>query len=300
MKKNKDKYKKVNYILLAIVFIILILTTVFAIYPKFLNDTVGFVVTPFQKVFTSFAENTSEKIDNIKDKDSEQKKYEETLKLNEELLLEINRLKRLDDENRQLTELLNTVETYKKLPTTTAKVIGKDTSNWHNTLIIDKGAKDDLKVNMVVLSYGGLLGRVVEVSEFSSKIVTILDDSASISVANERTDELGLLKGDITLMASSLTKMEYYDSDADMLIGDEIITSNISSIYPPGISVGHITNFEKQNDSIVQKALVTPIVDFSNITTVLVVTELFTKSENVPNETISSLNEVTVDRNAGE
>ncbi len=300
MKRREINKKKLNLILFIIVFILIILTSFFAIFPKVFNDTIGVVITPIQGFFTSFAENTSDKINSMKDKDFLKKEYEDTMILNEELVIEINRLKKLDEENKELTSLLDTVSTYPELPTLTSKIIGKDTSNWHSTYIIDKGAKDGLEPNMIVLSYGGLFGRIVEVSEFSSKVVTILDDSASISVENARTQELALLKGDITLMSSKLCKIEYYNSDADMLLGDEIVTSKISSIYPAGISVGHIVSLEDSHGQLTQTALIDPVVDFTNISTVLVVTELFTKSTNVTTETITSLNDVTLDRNAGE
>ncbi len=300
MKRREINKKKLNLILLIVAFLLIILTAIFAIFPKFANDAVGLVVTPFQKAITSFTENTSDKLNSMKDKNFLEKEHEEMLIRNEELMYEINRLQRLEEENKELTELLQTSSTYLELPTTSAKIIGKDTSNWHSTYIIDKGAKDNLEPNMIVLSYGGLFGRIVEVSEYSSKVVSILDDSASISVENSRTHELALLKGDVTLMPMHLSKIEYYNSEADMLIGDEVITSKISSVYPAGITVGHIASIEDSHGTLVQYGLIEPVVDFTNISTVLVVTELFTRTNNIEDETITSLSDVTIDRNVGE
>ena len=57
-------------------------------------------------------------------------------------------------------------------------------------------------------------------------------------------------------------------------MGDKVVTSNISDKYLPGISVGYITEIEMDANNLTKSGYITPVVDFKNISTVLVVTEL--------------------------
>ncbi|MFV0439837.1 MAG: rod shape-determining protein MreC [Lachnospirales bacterium] len=294
-----DKLRLFKIIFIVIAIILLVLTGLFSVYPATFRNTFNSIITPIQNATSSFSESFFDTIRGKRDK-SYLETENERLKLeNQELLMEVNRLEQVSLEYSQMAKLLETKETYPSLNTTTAKVIGKGNSNWQDNYIIDKGIEHGIEENMVVLSYGSLLGRVVEVSEYSSKIITILDDSASISAVSSRTYEQGLFKGDINLMADRLCKFEYYNLSSELMVGDEIMTSELSTIYPPGIAIGEVVSLEKSS-TLTQKAIVKPNVDFDNITTVLVVTDLFTKSTNTNNETISSTSQVDIDGNAGE
>ncbi len=300
MRKVKQKKKRVNLYLLILAIVLFIATSVFAYLSIFVHSGVGFVIVPLQEGVTNLTESFSRGINTFKDKDYVKNENEALKQEKEELLLEVNRLSEVEKENEELTALLDTKSSYPQLPTITAKVIGKDNSNWQNTLIIDKGLDDGLKENMIVLAYGGLLGRVIEVSKYSSKITTVLDDSSSISVMTERTNEYALLKGDVTMMQDGLCRLEYYDEAADILVGDKIVTSNISSLYPAGIEIGVVKSLPTSNSSLVQSAIIELNINFKELTTILVVTELFTRSDEVENETISSLEDVDKDLSRGE
>ena len=106
-----------------------------------------------------------------------------------------------------------------------------------------------------------------------STVITLIDYSSSVGAESRRTGDWGILRGDITLMSDGLTRMEFLNPAADFSIGDEIITSMMSSIYPPGIMIGHITDIITEGDS--TYAIVQPAVDFSRLSTLLVITELF-------------------------
>lgn len=300
MKKIKQKKRRVNLYLLVLAIVLFITTSVFAYFSIFVHNGVGFVVVPIQESVASLTESLTRGINTFKDKDYVKNENEELKLQNEELSLEVSRLAQVEKENEELTALLDTKSSYPELPTITAKIIGRDNSNWQNTLIIDKGIDDGLEENMIVLAYGGLLGRVIEVSKYSSKVTTVLDDSSSISVMTERTNEYALLKGDVTMMQEGLCRLEYYDEAADILVGDKIVTSNISSLYPVGIEIGVVESLPNASSSLVQTAIIKLNVDFKELTTLLVVTELFTRSDEVKEETISSLEDVTKDISRGE
>ncbi|MFV0520770.1 MAG: rod shape-determining protein MreC [Lachnospirales bacterium] len=299
MKKIKQKKKKINLYLLILAIVLFVATSYFAYLSIFVHSGVGFIVVPIQSSVATLTENISQSITAFRDKDYLKDENELLKEENDILLLEVNRLEQVEKENVELTTLLETKSSYPELPTITAKIIGRDNSNWQSTLIIDKGTDEGIEENMIVLAYGGLLGRVVEVSKYSSKITTILDDSSSISVMTERTKEYSLLKGSIETMQDGLCELEYYDESADILVGDTIVTSNISSLYPSGIDIGTVKSIPNSNSSLVQTAIVELNINFDELTTVLVVTELFTRT-NEDTETISNVDDVEIDINGGE
>ena len=99
--------------------------------------------------------------------------------------------------------------------------------------MIDKGSNDGLEVDMVVLSGNGLVGHIIEVAPNYSKVLAIIDDRNAVSSKVLRTGDLGIVKGDLSLLNQGLCRMEYVDAEADIIVGDEIVTSNLSDIYPP-------------------------------------------------------------------
>ncbi len=180
-------------------------------------------------------------------------------------------------ENQRLTDLLGVSESYPNYEQVTARVISKDPSNWYDTFIVDKGTDDGIQPNMVVITVGGLVGKVVECSANYSKVVTIIDDFSSVSGVVTRNDALGFVKGDAELQKDGMVRMECFDIDADIMEGDEIVTSHLSSIYPKGIPIGYIEEVYTDSRGLSKYAKVIPYVDFNNIQEVIILKEDFSK-----------------------
>lgn len=126
---------------------------------------------------------------------------------------------------------------------------------------------------MAVVNAGGLVGRVVDASSTYSNVYSILDSRSSVSAKSLRTGDLGVVTGDHELMKQGLCKMEYIDSEAEIMEGDEIITSGLSDYYPAGISIGYVTEVHQDQNGLTKYAVIEPKVDFKHLDTVLVVTE---------------------------
>lgn len=124
---------------------------------------------------------------------------------------------------------------------------------------------------MVVLSGNGLVGHIIEVAPNYSKVLSIIDDRNAVSSKVLRTGDLGIVKGDLTLLNEGLCKMEYVDAEADIIVGDEIVTSNLSDIYPPGIMIGVVKEIETESHGLTKYALIEPVVDFRHLEEVLVI-----------------------------
>ena len=140
---------------------------------------------------------------------------------------------------------------------------------------------DDIEANMPVISEGGLVGRVVKSSATYSNVYSILDSRSSVSAQSLRTGDLGVVTGDHELMEQGLCKMEYIDSDAEIMEGDEIVTSNLSEYYPAGISIGYVREIHKDENGLTKYAVIEPTADLKHLDTLLVIMEVLDKPAEV-------------------
>lgn len=236
-----------------------------------IEQSITYVIIPFQKGVTYFG-------DWVKDQLYFVKNIGELNALNESLTEEVNQLRyqnkllELDKlELERLRELYELDKRYADYPKTGARVIGKDPGNWYEVFIIDKGFKDDIRVNMVVMAGSGLVGRITEVGPNYSKVRSIIDDSSSVSSKILRTSDLCTVSGDKKLGDDGLCMIEYIETDVNIVEGDEIVTSHLGDIFPPGILIGVVKSIETNPNKLTKTAVLQPVVDFSHLEDVLVI-----------------------------
>ncbi len=120
---------------------------------------------------------------------------------------------------------------------------------------------------MVVINLRALVGRVAESEDNSSKVLLVNDPSLGISSIVQRSRQEGLVSG---TLGSNLI-MRYLPEDADIIVNDLIVTSELSRIYPKGLLVGKVINIGKEFSGLNRYAVVKPAVDCSEIEEVLVI-----------------------------
>ncbi len=273
-----QRHKRIFIIVAVIICIISIIATINYRYrPTFLDNALGYVITPVQKGATNVSRWVSSKLSffgNISEIEAEN----ERMKLEIDYLkTENKRLKLVESERKKLAELFKIKEKYAEYPTVGAETIASDTSNWFNTFLIDKGTNDGLSENMVVLSSGGLVGRIIKAGSTYSEVISLIniEETSSVSVKCLRTEELGIVKGDMELMKDGLCRMDYIDINAEIMEGDELVTSHLGEIYPPGITVGYVKEVKTDAKGLTKYAIVQPVVDFKHMETVLVIEEKY-------------------------
>lgn len=243
--------------------------------PTVFENTFGFIITPIQNINTSVVKwfkNKSDYINGISSLQEENQKLSMEL---EEKSIELDRLQMVEQENARLTELLEVSSRYRQYTMLAANIIAKDTGNWYDVFTIDKGTKDGLNKNMVVLTGDGLVGRITECGYNYAKVTSIIDDTDAISAKSLRTDDLGYISGDLS--SKGMCKMEYIDSTAELTEGDEVITSNLSEIFPPGITIGYVKEITADKSALTKQAVIKPAVDFKHLDSVMVITTDFSR-----------------------
>lgn len=146
-----------------------------------------------------------------------------------------NTIIELQNQNQELKKLLNYTEKsrQKLLP---ARVIGRSADAWWQIVTINIGRNQGVKKDDVVLGIGGLVGRVMNVTPNTSRVLLISDYTSRVGATISRTRYQGFLKG----QSSQVGILEFYDKVTDVKIGDVVTTSSLSTIFPPSIPIGRI------------------------------------------------------------
>ncbi len=134
-------------------------------------------------------------------------------------------------------------------------------------MIIDKGSYNGIKRGFVVINHLGLVGRVIETGDYTSKIMLINDPSLGVSAIAQRSRQEGLVSG--TLGRSLI--MKYLPKDADIQVSDVIITSGLTEAYPKGLLIGSVINIGEEFSGLSRYAIIKPAVNLSGIEEVLVI-----------------------------
>jgi rod shape-determining protein MreC len=171
----------------------------------------------------------------------------------------------LAEENKRLKVILNTKE-QKPFIKKIAVVIGKSPDIWHKEITINLGKNQGVKVNTVVTSTWGLLGKVRAATGDSAIVQLIIDSSNWVSTQNNRSRAVGMLK----VEGSNRGKLSYLMNKSDFKQNDLIVTSGLGGIYPKGIPVGIVTRVAKKSGDDIPDIDVSLLSDFDNIEEVIV------------------------------
>ena len=238
------------------------------------QSAVGGVITPMQRGINTIGRKIAKQTKHITTMNKLLKQNDALKKKLDEMSAE-NRLLQQDKyELEDFRKLYKLDEQYASYPKVAARVISSDPDNWYNTFIIDKGSEDGLAVNMNVMAGDGLVGRIVEANKSYSRVRSIVDDSSEVSGSFLKTSDKCIVEGNLSMMKEGKIKITGLDRDAKIKDGYEVVTSQISSVYLPGILIGYAKNIKKDATNITQSGELVPAADFSSLDMVLVITKV--------------------------
>ena len=222
---------------------------------------------PFKYVFNGVYENSTAGTRNFFRLKGIQKENEKLKKEISEYMAKIVLFNELSRENEKLRSALSFRSKSFVSRLLPAEIIGRSGSNWFNVIEINRGSADKIAADSAVLNEEGLVGRVFEVSNFSSKVLLITDPSSAVSVLDTETGDMGIAAGN----SIGPLKIKYMAATAAVKVGDKIITSGMSEIFPKGVIVGIVRSVSKKDYDIFQKVDVNPAVNFSRLDKVFVI-----------------------------
>lgn len=182
------------------------------------------------------------------------------------LKLENYRYQDLLTTNKRLEKLLQFKSTL-NWPALAVQVIGRDPSGWFESIMIDKGKKAGLRMNMPVVNAEGVVGRVVSVSRNYAKVLLIIDQNSAVDCIIKRSREKGIVKG----LSAKSCKLDYMVKTSDVVEGDAVITSGLGGVFPKGLPVGEVMEVGSMPGELFKDIKIRPMVDFSKLEELLVI-----------------------------
>lgn len=150
-----------------------------------------------------------------------------------------------------------------------AKVIANSLDKQDNLITIDKGTDDGVHSDMGVVCGNGVVGIVYMSSRHYSVVIPVLNSKSNISVTIRKRGYFGYLHWNGG--AAGLAYVNDIPRHAHFSLGDEIVTSGYSAIFPPGILVGKVLHVFNSPDGLSYKVQIRLSTDFGNLRDVCVI-----------------------------
>ena len=182
--------------------------------------------------------------------------------LEDSYILELQqRLIELERQN----QLLQTFSDYTSSvsgPTIQAAVIGRSADYWWQHVILNRGSRHGVEPGYVVSSPGGLVGRVMEVSPNTCRVLLISDLTSQVGAKVSRSRAMGVVQG----QSNNQVVIEFFDKFPDVNVGDVVTTSSYSRLFPKDMPIGRIESMHSEKGTapkaIIQLSSPLPILEW--------------------------------------
>lgn len=185
---------------------------------------------------------------------------------------EVDELKNAGLENIRLKEMLGyQTETTGQYALQLAKIIAENNNNLQHTVLLDKGSNDGIVSGMTVINQYGLVGRIIVVQADSCEVILLSDRESAVGARVWETREaIGVVEG----AGNDHDPLEliHLPHDADIYVGDDIITSGLDGVFPAGIHIGEVSGISFDANGLTKTAYVQPYVDFAKLEEVFILT----------------------------
>ena len=186
-----------------------------------LREGVQSVFTPVQRVVSSGTRPVADFLEDLSDIFSLRG---ENRRLRDEVIELQRELKEAEGLETRVAELeaILSIEPPQELDSIVAQVLAVGVSEFDHSRVIDRGRSSGITVDMPVIDEGGLIGRIVSVTDEVARVRLISDPSVRVAVRIERTGETGVLTG----RGSAAMVLEMFNTDAAVVEGDTLITAD--------------------------------------------------------------------------
>jgi rod shape-determining protein MreC len=175
------------------------------------------------------------------------------------------RTAQLQQENTRLRALLELREAV-AVRSRPAEVLYEAADPYSRKVIIDRGATQGVVRGAPVINEAGVLGQVTRLYPLTAEVTLLADKDAAIPVLNVRTQQRNAAFGG----AAGGMELRYASANADVKVGDELQTSGLDGVYPPGLPVARVAAVERRVESGFARVLLTPVAQADGVRHVLV------------------------------
>jgi rod shape-determining protein MreC len=226
------------------------------------------IISPLQKgmakVFDPIRDGFGYMADMVTAKGERDRLREENEILEEELM-EMREFERI---NQKLKTMIAVKESNPHLDLYVVDVIGANPDLWEQTIQIGAGYSDGLREYMAILSEEGkLVGRIIECTSEVSIVQLITDEKSAVGAKLQSNAEMGIAKGE----GRGGVRLELLSQDAEVNMGDVVLTSGMGGTCPEGIPIGTITEISERRADLSIGILIEPAARLTRLDKVMVV-----------------------------
>ena len=239
-----------------------------------LANAANTLASPFRAAYTAVADWFNDKQKYYKDYTALEEENAALRKENAEMEETVRQARADREENKRLRELLNLREQRRDITSDmeAAYITEHSVTNWTSSLTLNKGTVHGVENgDCVIDETGALVGIISEVGYNWSTLLTLVDTDTSLGAKVFRTDDLGVVQGDFTLMGENRLRLDYLPADCQLLGGDLVVTSGLGGYYPSDLVIGSVVEVQMDDSGAASYAILEPKVDFDSLTEVFII-----------------------------
>ena len=153
-----------------------------------------------------------------------------------------------------------------EIPMLPAEVVGLDVAPWFRSVLVDRGSEHGVAPGHPVITHEGVVGVVTATSGHAAKTMLLLDRQSAVDALIQRSRARGVLRG----VGRDRLEFEFVVRGADVVAGDEVVTSGLGGIYPKGLRLGRVAELREAGGRLTRIAVVDPTVDLGQLEQVFV------------------------------
>lgn len=266
---NRKNNNNIKYAIISVIIILVVLIGITSFNINKENRNLNFFEKTIKDTTTLISKVVSAPVNLFKNNKGTDKKLKEKA---DKADMYYAQIKELQKEVSDLKKTLDLNATLSEYTTINSTVVNRNIGYWYNNLTIDKGSKNGIKKGDAVVTNEGLIGKVVNVSNFSSSIKLLTSDEISSKISVKVEDEGNFYYG---LLIGYNKERKVYEIEGitdykKIKEGDMVTTTGLTDYFPSGLLVGKVSKIVKDEYDLSSIVEVTPAVNFENISTVVV------------------------------
>ena len=172
---------------------------------------------------------------------------------------DLQRLAQMEAENERLRKLL-TIKEREKAQGQVAQILYTARDPFSRRVIVDKGQQSGIVAGQPAIDEVGVVGQVTRVFPFSAEITLITDKDQAVPIQIVRSGQRSVVFG----LGNGQLELRYMPANADVQVGDVLVTSGLDSIYLPGFPVAKVINIERDSAYSFARIFCAPIAGVEN------------------------------------
>ena len=227
-----------------------------------IND---FLITPIQYLASTPSTFFSKFVEEKKTVEQLKQKIEELEKQNTAMKINLQRIDVLENEVSRLRSMKSQMDNNLK-NIKIAQITQKDVIPNKKSVQINVGSNYKTKVGQTVMGVNGLLGQVVEVNVYSSKVLLITDNDSNVPAKIARTGQQIIIKG---RSQDNLLEVSFLPNDSEVESGDLIITSGQANRFIPSLKIGRVVEVIRNEGERFSQVIIKPLEDADKVSEVI-------------------------------